>query len=165
MSGTAHALVLLLTVASVGFIVRLVRRRELRAKYSLLWLSAGAVLIVEAASPALLDRVSDWLGVTYAPSTFFMGAIALLFLVVIHFSWELSRLEERTRILAEEVAILRAEAAQPAGSVPGANLGETATAASSTEATTNAASSPSAGSGGDQWSPDQYASGPDSPTA
>ena len=109
MSRGAHALVLLLTVTSVLFILRLVRRRQLRAKYSMLWLSVGAVLIVEAASPALLDRVSEWIGVSYPPATFFMGAIALLFLVVIHFSWELSRLEERTRILAEEIALLRAE--------------------------------------------------------
>ncbi len=120
MSRSAHLLVLVLTVASVGFILRLVRRRQLRAKYSMLWLSVGAVLIVEAASPAILDRVSEALGVSYPPATFFMGAIALLFLVVIHFSWELSRLEERTRVLAEEVALLRAEPATPAPPMPGA---------------------------------------------
>jgi hypothetical protein len=53
--------------------------------------------------------VSDWLGISYGPATFFLGAITLLFLVVIHFSWELSRLEERTRVLAEELALLKAE--------------------------------------------------------
>ena len=39
-----------------------------------------------------------------------MAAITLLFLVVIHFSWELSRLEERTRVLAEELAVFKADA-------------------------------------------------------
>jgi len=33
----------------------------------------------------------------------------VLFVVVVHFSWELSRLQERTQILAQEVALLRAD--------------------------------------------------------
>lgn len=109
MSTKGHIFVLLVTLSSLLFILRMVRRRQLRAKYSLLWLLSGLVLVPLAASPQLLDRVSIWLGVTYGPATFFLGAITLLFLVVIHFSWELSRLEERTRVLAEELAILRAE--------------------------------------------------------
>jgi hypothetical protein len=39
---------------------------------------------------------------------FFLAAIAFLFLMVVHFSFELSRSEERTRTLAEEVALLKA---------------------------------------------------------
>jgi len=38
-----------------------------------------------------------------------------VFLVIIHFSWELSRLEDRTRVLAEELALLRAEQAPEDG--------------------------------------------------
>jgi hypothetical protein len=53
--------------------------------------------------------VSTWLGIAYAPGTFFLGAITLLFLIVVHFSWELARLDARTRLLAEELAILRAD--------------------------------------------------------
>lgn len=109
MTTRSHILLVLVTLSSVLFTVRLVRRHQLRAKYSLLWLSAGFVLVLLAASPLLLDKVSIWLGISYGPATFFMGAITLLFLVVIHFSWELSRLEERTRVLAEELAVFRAD--------------------------------------------------------
>ncbi len=108
MSTAAHAFVLLMTMFSVGFILYLVRKRHLRAKYSILWLSVGVALMILAASPVLLDRISVALGISYGPTTFFLGAITLLFVVVIHFSWELSRLEERSRTLAEEVALLRA---------------------------------------------------------
>lgn len=110
MSAGAHILVALMTLSSVLFILRLLRRHQLPAKYALLWLSVGMVLVVLAAFPGLLDRVSARIGIAYPPATFFLGAITLLFLVVIHFSWELSRLETRTRVLAEEMAILRAEA-------------------------------------------------------
>jgi len=110
MTTRSHILVLIVTLSSVLFMVRLVRRRQMRAKYSLLWLSVGFVLVLLAASPLLLDKVSIWFGISYGPATFFMAAITLLFLVVIHFSWELSRLEERTRVLAEELAVFRADA-------------------------------------------------------
>lgn len=110
MSSRGHLLVLLVTLSSVLFIVRLLRRHHLPARYALLWLSVGAILIFLAAFPGVLDAVSVWMGISYGPTTFFMGAITLLLLVVVHFSWELSRLEERTRLLAEELALLRAEA-------------------------------------------------------
>lgn len=110
MSGRAHFFVAVVTAASLVFIVKLVRSRQLRAKYSILWISVGLSLFVLAASPQLLDRLSGRIGVAYPPTTLFIVAITLLLLIVVHFSWELSRLEERTRTLAEEVAILRNEA-------------------------------------------------------
>jgi hypothetical protein len=108
-----HVLIVVLTVLSLLFIVRMVRRNQLPSRYALLWLSIGAVLAFLATFPGLLDRVSGWLGIEYAPATFFLGATTLLFLVVVHFSWELSRLDARTRTLAEELAVLRADAPPP----------------------------------------------------
>ena len=107
MSAQARLLVAVVAILTVGFILRLVRRRQLRAKYSILWVCVGLTLVALAAWPKLLDRVSISLGISYGPATLFLFAITLLLLVVIHFSWELSRLEERTRTLAEEVAFLR----------------------------------------------------------
>lgn len=112
MSGGAHVFIVLLTVISLLFIVRMVRRNQLPSRYALLWLSIGAVIAFLAAFPRLLDRVSTAIGIAYAPGTFFLGAITLLFLIVVHFSWELSRLDARTRLLAEELAILRADPPQ-----------------------------------------------------
>ena len=109
MSTGAHVLVLVLTLVSLLFIVRMVRRNQLPSRYALLWLSIGVVIAVLATFPKVLDRVSSWLGIAYAPGTFFLGAITLLFLIVVHFSWELARLDARTRLLAEELAVLRAD--------------------------------------------------------
>lgn len=95
------------TVGSWIFIAQLLRRGQLRAKYSILWLSIGSVMVVLSISPQLLDRVSDWIGIDYAPATLFLGSTVLLLMIVAHFSWELSRLEDRTRKLAEEIALIR----------------------------------------------------------
>jgi hypothetical protein len=120
LSTRAHVLLALVTLGSIVFIISLVRRDRLRAKYSMLWVSIGLVLGVMAAVPGVLDRISAWAGVAYPPTMFFLLAIAFLFIVVVHFSWELSRLEGRDRVLAEEVALLRerlarVEAGEPAG--------------------------------------------------
>ncbi|MDQ4149700.1 MAG: DUF2304 domain-containing protein [Actinomycetota bacterium] len=99
---------------TVSFIVALVRRRQLRAKYSMLWLSLGAGMILLAASPKLLDNIASRLGVLYPPAILFLLAIVLLITVSVHFSWELSRLEDRIRSLAQEVALLTVERADDA---------------------------------------------------
>ena len=109
MSTRGHIVVLVVTVCTLLFVVRLLRRSQLAARYALLWISIGTVLLFLASFPGTLDRVSHWLGISYGPATFFLGAITVLFVIVIHFSWELSRLDERTQILAEEVALLRAD--------------------------------------------------------
>ena len=113
MSTGGHLLILGLTFFSLLFIIRMVRHNQLPSRYALLWLSIGGVIVVLATFPGLLDRVSSWLGIAYAPGTFFLGAITLLFLIVVHFSWELARLDARTRLLAEEMAVLRADPPRP----------------------------------------------------
>lgn len=110
MSVGAHLVVALVTLVSVGVILRMVRRRSLRAKYSLLWLTVGAALIFITVAPGLLDRVAEAMGISYPPAVYLLVAVTFLLVVVMHFSWELSRLEERTRTLAEELALLRAGA-------------------------------------------------------
>jgi hypothetical protein len=107
MSTRAHLFVGLVTLAVLVFILRLVRRHSLRSKYSLLWLAVGLALAVVAAFPGLLDNASRAVGIYYPPATFLLMAVGFLFLIVVHFSWELSRSEERVRTLAEELALLR----------------------------------------------------------
>jgi hypothetical protein len=107
LSDQAHAVIIVATVVAALFIFRLVRARQLRSKYALLWLVIGLLLLPLAAVPGVLNTVSEWLGVSYSPAIFLLFAVGFLFLVVVHYSWELSRLENRTRTLAEELALLR----------------------------------------------------------
>ena len=113
LSFRAHVVVLLVVLAGAFFLLRLLNRRQMRGKYTLLWMFVGFAVIVLAVFPSLLDRVSHFLRIYYAPTTLFLVAIGFLVMVCIYFSYELSRLEERTRVLAEELAILRSEQESP----------------------------------------------------
>lgn len=108
MSTRAHVAITLITLAGLAFVVRMVRRSQLQSKYTLLWLAASTVIVVLVVFPTLLARLSRLLGIYYPPATFLAIAVGVLFLIVVQFSWELSRSEERSRVLAEEIALLRA---------------------------------------------------------
>jgi hypothetical protein len=105
----AHIFLAVVTAIAIGFVLRMTRRRQLAGKYALLWIAAAIPLGLLAIFPGLLTWVSEKVGVFYPPALFLMVAVAFLFLIVVQFSYELSRLSERTRSLAEEVALLRAE--------------------------------------------------------
>jgi hypothetical protein len=91
------------------FILGLVRRHQLREKYALLWLGVGVVAIVLSLARGAADRVAEALGISYGPSALFLFSTMFLMAVAAHLSWEVSRLEDETRHLAEEIALLRAE--------------------------------------------------------
>jgi len=99
--------VLVVALLNVAVMFELLRRRQLREKYALLWLSVGVGGIALGLGRSAVDRVAHALGVNYGPSAVFLGAILFLLLVCVHLSWEVSRLEERTSILAEELALMR----------------------------------------------------------
>jgi hypothetical protein len=122
-STEAHILVITLAAAVIAFIVHLVRSRRLRAKYSVLWLTIGLGLAVLAIFPDLLVDISDLFGIAYPPATFMLLALSFLLVLVLHFSWELSRLEDRTRALAEEHALLRGEIEERLGPRDGSDSG------------------------------------------
>lgn len=109
MSEKAHLVLAALTVVAIWVIWRLVRQRVMKAKYSLLWLSLGVVMAVIAAVPGALDWVAEQVGIFYPPALYLMLGIAFLLLLSMHFSYELSRMENRIRTLAEEVTLLRRE--------------------------------------------------------
>ncbi len=107
MSTRAHIALSIITLIGLAFIVRMVRRSQLKSKYTVLWLTASLVIVVLVVFPDTLRGVSNLLGIYYPPATFLAIAVGVLFLIVVQFSAELSRADERTRILAEELALLR----------------------------------------------------------
>ena len=94
-------------VVVLVLMVSLLRRRQLKEKYAVLWLSASVPVAVLAVAPGLLDTVARTLGVADPVNLLLFLAVLVLLGVCVHLSWESSRLEDETRTLAEEVALLR----------------------------------------------------------
>lgn len=90
-------------------IFEFLRRRQLSEKYAVLWLVVGVLLLVLTVFPGLLNGATRALGVGLPSNLLFFVGIVFLVGVCLHLSWELSRLENETRKLAEDLAILRLE--------------------------------------------------------
>lgn len=95
--------------ASIVLLVlfEMLRRQRLREKYALIWFVVAIVTVVVALVPRVLLWSADLLGVQVPANLLFFLASMLLLLLSVQFSYEIGRLEERTRTLAEEVALLR----------------------------------------------------------
>ena len=109
MSLTARIVSALLATVVVAIILKLQRRGGMVSKYGLLWTVTSALMLVLAAAPDVADTVGGWLGVEYTPSLVFMASLGFVLIVLVQFSWELSRSEQRIQVLMEEVALLRRE--------------------------------------------------------
>lgn len=93
-------------------IIEMLRRGSLRERHAIWWLLAGILALVVGIFPATLDWVASAVGIKLSSNLVFFVGIGLLFLVGLQHSAELTRLEEKTRILAERVAIQELEIQQ-----------------------------------------------------
>ncbi|GAB3283289.1 hypothetical protein GCM10027449_26160 [Sinomonas notoginsengisoli] len=98
---------LVVAVGMVLTVLVMLRSGKLREKYAILWLVVGGLTIILGAFPSLLDWAASLVGIKVPANLLFALSIVLLVGVGLHVSRELTVLEEETRTLAEEVAILR----------------------------------------------------------
>jgi hypothetical protein len=101
-----HVVAIITAIGVLVLMVELLRRRQLKEKYAALWLAVSVGVAVLGVFPGLLDWVAHRLNVADPPNLLFFAAAVLVLLVEVHLSWELSRSEEKTRVLSEEVAFL-----------------------------------------------------------
>ena len=95
------------SIVTLTLLFEMMRRHRLREKYAVFWAVVAVFTLVVAAFPVLLTRASELVGVAVPANLLFFVASMLLLVVSVQHSSELGRLEDRTRTLAEEVALLR----------------------------------------------------------
>ncbi|WP_107704934.1 DUF2304 domain-containing protein [Nocardioides allogilvus] len=107
---SANVLGLAAAIIVVVTLFEMLRRHRLREKYALIWFVLAMGSLAIAAFPAILFGLSDLLNVQVPSNLIFFIASLLLLAMSLQHSFEIGKLEERTRTLAEEVALLRLNA-------------------------------------------------------
>jgi len=96
-------------IVSAGLVLAIVadllRRRRVRERHALWWLVAGVLALLVAVFPGVLQAVADLVGIDVPTNLTFFVSIAVLFLVSVQHSAELTVLEDKTRTLAEHSAL------------------------------------------------------------
>lgn len=87
-------------------VLEMVRRRRLMERYALLWLLSAVVLLALAIWSGALAKVSHAIGVIYPPNALFFIAFGFVLLLLLHFSYVVSRLAEQSKVLAQRQALL-----------------------------------------------------------
>ena len=88
-------------------VIELIRRNQLKERYSLIWLGTALVLIIFSIWRPLLHLVARTLGIYYPPSFLFLLGFAFLLLLLLHFSMIASSLSEKNKHLAQEIGLLK----------------------------------------------------------
>ncbi|MGN6132734.1 MAG: DUF2304 domain-containing protein [Nocardioidaceae bacterium] len=101
------ALGLIGSTVTLALLFEMMRRRRLREKYAIFWAFIALCTLIFAIFPSVLACLSQLVGVAVPANLLFFLASMTLLVVSIQHSSELGRLEERTRTLAEETALLR----------------------------------------------------------
>jgi len=87
-------------------VVILIKRGNLKEKYAISWLFGFAILFILSVSRKLLEQVSLFFGVYYAPSFLFLLAFFVVFIILLHFSIAISGIEKKYKILSQKMALL-----------------------------------------------------------
>lgn len=105
----AHGVAIATAVGISVVVLELVRRRQLRDKYAALFLLLAGGMVLFAIAPSLLTGLASILSIVSVPDALFFVGLLTLLTIAVHLTWEVSRLENETRLLSEELALLRLE--------------------------------------------------------
>jgi len=107
MQAYGHTLVFCTTLVVSLLVLWLVRSRAIGERFALLWmLIAVFLLLASSVGYPYLFVLARFVGVPYPPSALFFFAIAGLALLIIELFVWISKLNDRTRVLTQQLAIL-----------------------------------------------------------
>jgi hypothetical protein len=97
-----------LALGLLGVVLGLIRSARLQARYAVLWLLTGAVMLLLAVWRDLLGLVAKGMGIAYPPSALFVLGSLFILILLLHYSTVISRLCEQNKVLAQRLALLQA---------------------------------------------------------
>lgn len=109
MSPTSYIFGVAAAVAILVVVIEMLRRRRLRERHAVWWFIAGVLALVAGVFPATLTWAANLVGIAVPTNLVFFVSIAILFFVCLQHSSELTKLESKTRTLAERIAIMELE--------------------------------------------------------
>lgn len=106
MSLISYIFSILAAVLMLATVLTLLLRKQLRERHALWWLVIGLLALIAAIFPNILESAAHMLGIVLPISLVFFVGIIVLFVASVQHSAELTELEEKSRTLAEEHALL-----------------------------------------------------------
>ena len=106
MSTTLRAMLIVLSVFLLAVVIRLVSRKKLQLKYSLLWLFMGALLLISALFPGLVGFFAHLFGVELTSNFVFIVGMVFLLGISMSLTYIASWQSRDIRKLIQRMALL-----------------------------------------------------------
>lgn len=97
--------ILLLGISCFLIILKLLVKKKIGERASLLWLFGALVILIASFVPGLLDEISSLVGIDYPPSLLFLLSTLILFIICFMHSVQISTLNAQLRELTQHVAV------------------------------------------------------------
>jgi hypothetical protein len=102
-----QAIVFIFTFLIFSLIMTLVFTRKITERFAILWTCIALLLLLSSSlAYPYLFQIARFMGIPYAPSALFLIVIFGLTLLVIELFVWISKLNERSRVLTQQVALL-----------------------------------------------------------
>jgi hypothetical protein len=102
-------IMILIGIAMLLFVLNMVRRKQVREQYALLWIISAVVITFAATFIKFVEKLSHLVGVYYPPAFLFLLAILLMFTLQFHVTTVISNLREQNRSLTQDLGLLSTE--------------------------------------------------------
>jgi hypothetical protein len=102
---TLQVTVTFLSIGLVSLVFVLLRRDHLYLRHGLFWVLFAAACLLLGLWPGTIDQVAIWLGISYPPAGFLIGALTVLVIKYLHADMIQSRLERQVRRLNQRIAM------------------------------------------------------------
>lgn len=107
MSVWLRVILIFMAVASNAYILRKIRKSQMKIDGALYWMFLGLVLLLMSVFPNICYAAADFIGVESPANLVFLIVIFIMLGKIFTQSVKISQIEYRIRVLAEEIAIWR----------------------------------------------------------
>lgn len=105
MKDITRILVAVLGFGSVIYIMRLLIKKKISERSSILWMLGAAGILILCLVPGILDGFAGLVGIDYPPALLFLFSTIVLFILCLYHSIQISMLNERINELTQNLSI------------------------------------------------------------
>lgn len=121
MNPVAYFFAIAAALFTLSLVIWMLRKGRLRERHAIWWIVGGILALIVSLFPVTLEWATALVGFQLGTNLIYFVSIALLVLVCIQHSSELTKVEAQVRTLAEELAILKLKLDLPASDEPAAD--------------------------------------------
>lgn len=107
MSFRLQIVLFLMITLGIIYIIGLVKKKCMDLRYALIWIVVSICILILTAFPKILNIIAELLGIASPVNMLFFFGFCFSIVIIFSLSIALSRLSEKVKKMAQEIAIMR----------------------------------------------------------